>query len=279
MVNLLEQHFTRLVDYDFTAAVEEDLDSIAGGGMQSVDWLTRFYFGSENGEEGGIARAGGLKRIVSERLGDIDARGINSIPLHRHRGASWSGSAATGRTWSGADGARRQRARGPAAGRADQREGRRAASTPRPASGCSAPTRPPARRSRSRPAGTGRTCPPGERDGRSLFASMSIDTVTLDEALRLLTLPRVLGIGADGEEITAQNGRYGPYIKQGKESRSLETRGPAVHGHAGRGAGAAAQPKTRGRRSATRPPRCVSSATTRRPASRSWSGRAGSGRT
>ena len=57
------------------------LDSIAGGGMQSVDWLTRFYFGSENGEEGGIARAGGLKRIVAERLGDIDARGINSIPL------------------------------------------------------------------------------------------------------------------------------------------------------------------------------------------------------
>ena len=82
MVNLLEQHFTRLVDYGFTAAVEEDLDSIAGGGMQSVDWLTRFYFGSDAGKEGGIARAGGLKRLVAERLGDIDARGINSIPLN-----------------------------------------------------------------------------------------------------------------------------------------------------------------------------------------------------
>ncbi len=69
--------------------------------MQSVDWLTRFYFGSENGEEGGIARAGGLKRIVSERLGEIDARGINSIPLTGIDGRSWSGSAATGRIWSG----------------------------------------------------------------------------------------------------------------------------------------------------------------------------------
>ena len=82
VVNLLEQHFTRLVDYGFTASVEEDLDSIAGGGMQSVDWLTRFYFGSDAGKEGGIARAGGLKRLVAERLGDIDARGINSIPIN-----------------------------------------------------------------------------------------------------------------------------------------------------------------------------------------------------
>ncbi len=119
----------------------------------------------------------------------------------------------------------------------------------------------------------------GERTA-SLFASMSIDTVTLDEALRLLTLPRALGVGADGEEVVAQNGRYGPYIKQGKESRSLESEDqlftvtldqalallrpaedprPPV-GHAGR-------------------PAARSSATTRPPASRSSSVRAGSGRT
>ena len=90
----------------------------------------------------------------------------------------------------------------------------------------------------------------GERTS-SLFASMSIDTVTLDEALRLLTLPRVLGVGADGEEITAQNGRYGPYIKQGKESRSLESEDQLFTVTLDQALALLAQPKTRGRRSAT----------------------------
>jgi DNA topoisomerase-1 len=67
---------------------------------------------------------------------------------------------------------------------------------------------------------------PDEADGKprtaSLLASMSPTSVTLDEALRLLTLPRTLG-EADGEEVTAQNGRYGPYVKKGSESRSLES--------------------------------------------------------
>jgi DNA topoisomerase-1 len=248
VVNLLEQHFTRLVDYDFTAAVEEDLDSIAGGGMQSVDWLTRFYFGSENGEEGGIARAGGLKRIVSERLGDIDARGINSIPL----------------TGTG-DVVVRVGRYGPYLERADG--GR--ASVP--------DDLPPdeltdekvdelfAVPSGERVLGTdsvsgedvlvkaGRYGPyvsSGERTA-SLFASMSIDTVTLDEALRLLTLPRVLGVGSDGEEVAAQNGRYGPYVRQGKESRSLESEDQLFTVTLEQALALLAQPKTRGRRSAT----------------------------
>ena len=89
--------------------------------MQSVDWLTRFYFGSDAGKEGGIARAGGLKRLVAERLGDIDARGINSIPVN--------GSVVrAGRPLRAVPGARRrragERAGGPAAGRADAGEGR-----------------------------------------------------------------------------------------------------------------------------------------------------------
>ncbi len=81
VVQLLEQHFARLVDYSFTASVEEDLDDIADGGRGRVDWLTRFYFGAADGKEGGVAKAGGLKHLVAENLGDIDARGINSIPL------------------------------------------------------------------------------------------------------------------------------------------------------------------------------------------------------
>ena len=158
VVNLLEQHFTRLVDYDFTAAVEEDLDSIAGGGMQSVDWLTRFYFGSENGEEGGIARAGGLKRIVSERLGDIDARGINSIPLTGIEGVV----VRVGRYGPYLERADGARASVPEDLPPDELTSEKVnelfdAPSGRPA--CSAPTRPPARTSRSRPAGTGRTCP------------------------------------------------------------------------------------------------------------------------
>ncbi|MGH3546354.1 MAG: type I DNA topoisomerase, partial [Mycobacteriales bacterium] len=91
VVALLEQHFARLVDYNFTASVEADLDEIASGDRGRVEWLTRFYFGDSssprsgdgaaaNGDVG-IADAGGLKKIVAQNLGDIDARGVNSIPL------------------------------------------------------------------------------------------------------------------------------------------------------------------------------------------------------
>ena len=249
VVNLLEQHFTRLVDYGFTAAVEEDLDNIAGGGMQSVDWLTRFYFGSDSGNEGGIARAGGLKRIVSERLGDIDARGINSIPL--------------------TDGVVVRVGRyGPYLERTD---GERA----------SLPEDLPPDELTEEKVEELFSAPSGERilgqdpdtgldviarAGRygpyvasgdktsSLFRTMAIETVGLDDALRLLTLPRVLGAGADGEEISALNGRYGPYIKQGKESRSLESEDQLFTVTLEQALALLAQPKTRGRRAAAAAP-------------------------
>src|SRR3954470_23183278 len=81
VVNLLEQHFAQLVDYDFTASLEEELDEIADGNLQRVDWLTEFYFGGDGRHTGGIAESGGLKQIVGQRLEEIDARGVNSIPL------------------------------------------------------------------------------------------------------------------------------------------------------------------------------------------------------
>jgi DNA topoisomerase I len=81
VVNLLEQHFAQLVDYQFTASLEEELDQIAGGTLQRVDWLTEFYFGGDRRDSGGIAESGGLKQIVGQRLEEIDARGVNSIPL------------------------------------------------------------------------------------------------------------------------------------------------------------------------------------------------------
>ena len=89
VVGLLEGHFGRLVDYGFTASVENDLDSIAGGNTSRVDWLRRFYFGVADGERpdqrapptGRISAQGGLKKLIAERLEDIDARGVNSIQL------------------------------------------------------------------------------------------------------------------------------------------------------------------------------------------------------
>jgi DNA topoisomerase-1 len=216
VVALLEQHFEKLVDYDFTARMEDDLDRIAEGDEQRVEWLKRFYFGSDGDE--------GLHDLVTHRLGDIDARDINSIPI---------GNGITLRIGR----------YGPYLERGDRR-----VSVPDnlPPDELTVET---AEELLARPTGdrelgvhpeTGRTIV--AREGRygpyvaelpaegsdekprtaSLFKTMSLETVTLDDALRLVSLPRTLG-ELDGEEVTAQNGRYGPYVQKGKETRSLET--------------------------------------------------------
>ena len=81
VIGLLETHFARLVDYDFTAAMEDELDGIADGRIGRTDWLTAFYFGGDLGPEGSVGRGGGLKKLVGDRLEDIDAREVNSLPL------------------------------------------------------------------------------------------------------------------------------------------------------------------------------------------------------
>jgi DNA topoisomerase I len=216
VVALLEQHFEKLVDYDFTARMEDDLDRIAGGDEHRVEWLKRFYFGSDGDE--------GLHELVTLRLGDIDAREINSIAV-------------------GNDITLRIGRYGPYLERGDKR-----VSIPdnMPPDELTADV---AEELLAKPSGdqalgvnpdTGRTVvaregrygpyvaevPPEGSDEKprtsSLFKSMSLETVTLEEAIRLLSLPRTLG-EVEGEEITAQNGRYGPYVQKGKESRSLET--------------------------------------------------------
>lgn len=260
VVQLLERHFARLVDYDFTASVEEDLEDIASGGRHSSDWLTRFYFGSPEGRAGGIARAGGLKALVNERLGEIDARGVNSIPL-------FDGVVVR----VGRYGPYLQRATAepaaPGAGSTGAEEGERAnlpdelppdELTPAKAEELFA--QPSGERELGADPTTGETVVvragrygPYVRAGArtaSLFGSMTVQSVTLEEALRLLTLPRAL----DPEgEITAQNGRYGPYVKRGSESRSLETEEQLFTITLEQALALLAQPKTRGRGTTTPP--------------------------
>ena len=325
VVTLLERHFGHLVDYDFTARMEDVLDEIARGEAARVPWLRRFYFG-ENGENGSKGEEG-LKELVSD-LGDIDAREVSSFPLpgtavvvrvgrygpYLERDgervnvpegtapdeltperaeelfAQPSGERVlgtdpeTGRTivakvgrygpyvteliGSEADGApdksaesgpprqtpklahrrRREKAGAEKAG-ADRagtdRDGAAEAKTAKPRR-----RRPQRRRPKSKAAKAEAVKP----RAASLLKTMTLDTVTLQDAMRLLTLPRVLG-ELDGELVTVQNGRYGPYAKRGSDSRSLESEEQLFTLTLTEAKDLFAQPKTRGRaRGAAAPP-------------------------
>ncbi|NUS17349.1 MAG: type I DNA topoisomerase [Streptomyces sp.] len=272
VVNLLEKHFGWLVDYDFTASMEDDLDRIARGEAESVPWLRRFYFGTEGPEAAPAAggdngdHLGGLKELV-EDLGAIDAREISSFPV--------------------GDGIVLRVGRyGPYVEKGERgEEDHRRADVP--------DDLPPdeldveyAQELFARPSGdfqlgtdpaTGR--PIVAKDGRygpyvtevlpedtpktgknavkprtaSLFKSMSLDTVTLEEALQLMSLPRVVGTDPEGVEITAQNGRYGPYLKRGTDSRSLTSEDQIFTVTLDEALAIYAQPKQRGR-AAAKPP-------------------------
>jgi DNA topoisomerase-1 len=227
VVGLLEQHFTRLVDYQFTAHMEEELDEIARGEAASVPWLSRFYFGGK--AEGDAA---GLKDLVGENLGEIDARAINSIAI---------GDGADGRpivVRVGRYGPYVQRGEGGDGDRAslpdevppDELTIERAEELLAQPSGDKILGSDPstgfdviAKAGRYGPYVT--LMPPegskAEVKSVSLLPGMTLDSLALDDALRLLTLPREVGLGEDGEVITAQLGRYGPYLKKGTDSRTL----------------------------------------------------------
>ncbi|MFJ3909564.1 type I DNA topoisomerase [Streptomyces vinaceus] len=269
VVNLLETHFGRLVDYDFTAKMEDDLDRIARGEAQSVPWLKRFYFGSEDASEVVPAdgdHLGGLKELVTD-LGAIDAREISSFPV-------------------GEGIVLRVGRYGPYVERGEKdAEGHQRADVPDDLAPDELTTEY-AEELFAKPSGEfelGKDPVSGNeivaKDGRygpyvteilpegtpktgknavkprtaSLFKSMSLDTVTLDEALKLMSLPRVVGADAEGVEITAQNGRYGPYLKKGTDSRSLETEDQLFSITLDEALAIYAQPKQRGR-AAAKPP-------------------------
>jgi DNA topoisomerase-1 len=215
VVGLLEKHFGRLVDYDFTASMEDDLDRIASGDEHRVEWLGRFYFGDGTG---------GLHELVSD-LGAIDAREINSLEI----GDGIVLRVGRYGPYLERDG---QRASVPEELAPDELTLEKAEELlAQPSGDRELGTHPEtglqiiARTGRYGPYVT-EVLPEGSKEKprtASLFKTMSLDTVTLDEGVRLLELPRVVGMAEDGEEITARNGRYGPYIQKGKESRSLES--------------------------------------------------------
>ncbi|QNG21090.1 type I DNA topoisomerase [Rhodococcus triatomae] len=313
VVGLLEAHFGRLVDFDFTAAMEDDLDEIAGGRERRGDWLSSFYFGGDHGAEGSVARSGGLKKMVGTNLEDIDARVINSIRLfddaegrevHVRVGRFGPYLERMVRNPDDPDGDPiSQRANLPDDLPPDEltpeyaeklfstpQEGRKLGVDPLtgheivakegrfgpyvtellpepeptppaptaepdvvpiPAEGTTA-TKAPAKKAAKK--ATKKAAGPKPRTG-SLFKSMDLSTVTLDDALKLLSLPRVVGVDpASNEEITAQNGRYGPYLKKGTDSRSLATEDQIFDITLDEALKIYAEPKRRGRQAAATPP-------------------------
>jgi DNA topoisomerase I len=224
VVGLMEKHFGELVDYAFTARIEEDLDSIARNERQKQDWLQHFYFGDEDDD------LPGLKRLVAENLDEIDAAEINTFPI--------------GNDPDGREIVVKPGKYGPYVKRGDDTASVPDDLTPDELTVEMAlkllampksdepigeldgyPVF--AKNGRYGPYvqwGTPDNLPPGLEKPRmaSLFKTMVLERVTVDEAEELLQLPRTLGVDpADGEPITANNGRYGPYVQKGKDFRNI----------------------------------------------------------
>ena len=290
VTRLLEENFADLVDYDFTASMEADLDRIAAGQEDRVDWLTRFYFG--RGDPGAETPAptddGGAEhglRALVENLGDIDARAVNSIDIGEGI------TVRVGRYGPYLEDSEGKRANVPADVAPDEltvaraRElFARAADDGRelgidPATGRMIIARdgrygpyvtevlPEPEVAPEENAEDGKTDKPKKRTTRrartsrgpkprtaSLLKTMDLSTVTLEQALDLLNLPRVVGQDAEGVDITVHNGRYGPYLKKGADSRSLESEDQIFTVTLDQALELFAQPKRRRGRAAARAP-------------------------
>src|SRR5699024_4000306 len=273
VVRLLEEHFGPYIDYDFTAQMEQQLDRMAQGDLARAEYLENFYL--SDGYDGPI----GLKPMVDD-LGEIDARAINSIEigegitLRVGRYGAYIEQIARDEDGTPIEGADPRRANVSDEVAPDELTVEKAEELLERAKddGRVLGTDPEtgheivAKDGRYGPYVTevlpeqvtadGKKIPkskqPKPRTG-SLLKSMDLSTVTLEDALKLLRLPRVVGTAADGVEITAQNGRYGPYMKKGTDSRSLETEEQIFSITLEEAEKIYAQPKARGR-AAAKPP-------------------------
>jgi len=256
VVRLLTQHFSSIIDDKFTALVEEDLDEIARGERDRATWLRDFYFG--NGKE-----LPGIFPVTEAAKDSIDAREINGFIVGRHPETGEMIEVRPGKF-------------GPYV-----RCGERTAGVPEDLTPEDL-TMPKALElldapSNDEPIGTFNDLPVYVKSGRygpylqlgdrsddesapapktaSLFPDMKPADVTLEVAERLLSLPRVIGADpSDGVEITAQSGRYGPYITKGKDSRSLATHDEIFTISLDQALALLAEPRKFGRRGAPKPP-------------------------
>ncbi|HEY5098060.1 MAG TPA: type I DNA topoisomerase [Acidimicrobiales bacterium] len=282
VVGLLERYFADLVDYGFTASMEDDLDAIASGTEEVLPWLTRFYFGgpdpsngagTDNGEvasaNGGAGHAPatghrsglGLKREVSTYLGEIDAREINSIPI----GVGTDGQDVVARV--GRYGPYLQRGEdrvsipedlAPDELTVEKAEAMLEAPSSDRVLGEDPETGLPVqvRAGRFGPyVQLGELVDGGPKPRTSsLFSSMTPATLTFEQALELLRIPRVVGTDpVSHEEIVAHNGKFGPYLKMGTDTRSLLTEDQILTVGVDEALALFAQPKTRGGRNAKGP--------------------------
>ncbi len=272
VVGLLERYFASLVDYGFTATMEDDLDEIAAGTEEVLPWLTRFYFG--RGTPGASAAGSvvdevgalGLKATVESHLAEIDAREINSIPL----GLGEDGEPVVARV--GRYGPYLQ-------------HGERRASIPddlapdeltmeRAEEILAAPSNDRVlgvdpESGREVQVKAGRFGPYVQVDGAtegdkprtaSLFSSMDPASLTLEQALDLLRIPRTVGVDpGTGEDVVAHNGRFGPYLKRGSDTRSLASEDQLLTVTLDEALAVFAQPKQRRGRAAAPPLREIGS--------------------
>jgi DNA topoisomerase I len=273
VVRLLEEHFGPFIDYDFTAQMEQQLDRMAQGELARSEYLKNFYL--SDGTDGPL----GLKSMVDD-LGEIDARAINSIEigegitLRVGRYGAYVEQIARDEEGNPVEGADPRRANVSDEIAPDELTVETAKEMLERAKddGRVLGTDPDtgheiiAKDGRYGPYVTEILPDPEETGGKkvpkskqpkprtgSLLKSMDLSTVSLEDALKLLSLPRVVGTTEDGTEITAQNGRYGPYMKKGTDSRSLETEEQIFSITMEEAEKIYAQPKTRGR-AAAKPP-------------------------
>nr|WP_240037442.1 type I DNA topoisomerase [Glycomyces paridis] len=253
VVGLLERHFPRLVDYDFTAGMEDELDEVAAGAESREEFLRKFYFGGED-KEGTVAASGGLRQMVEDELGKIDAREVNSIPIYTDDqdrkvvvrvGRYGPYLERVGPGDETAPGKRPSVPENMAPDELTPEKGQELFDLAENEGelGTHPETGEPVL------AKTGRYGPyvtSGEKSS-SLLTGQKLSEITLADAVKLLTLPRLVGKDADGEEIRTGLGPHGPYVKKNRDFRSLDNEEQLFTLTLEEAEKLLAQPKSRGR--------------------------------